>query len=193
MKKLQTTLLAIVLTVGLISLAAAVESANAAKGAMPGTVAVEVIKWSGTVKAVDYDKRTVTLKGKGGKTVTLNAKNAVNLDQVKAGDKVNVKYAEELAVFVQKAGTVPTAEAIQTVALAPKGKMPGGVIANTFQIQANVKSINYRKRTITLVGPEGNTKLYKVGKEVKNFKQVKKGDQIVLQVTEAVALDVEKK
>jgi Cu/Ag efflux protein CusF len=193
MKRLEAMLLMIVLATGIISLAAAAGTANAAKGTKPGAVAVEVIKWSGTVKAVDYEKRTVTLAGEGGKTFTLNAKNARNLDQVKAGDKVKVEYVQELAVFVEKAGGPAGAKALQTVALAPKGQMPGGVVANTVEIQANVEGINYKKRTITLKGPEGNIQTYKVGKEVKHFKQVKEGDQVVLRVTEAIALEVEKK
>jgi Cu/Ag efflux protein CusF len=190
MKKLQVILLTAVLIVGLTSLAVAADTAKTAK---PGTFAVEVVKWSGTVKAVDIEKGTVTIEGKGGKTVTLNAKAAKNLDQVKAGDKVKAAFIEELAVFVQKADMPAGAEDVQTVALAPKGEMPGGIVANTFQIQANVEKINYKKRTITLKGPEGKVNTYKVGKEVKGFKNVKKGDQIVLQVTEALAVDFEKK
>jgi len=86
---------------------------------------------------------------------------------VKAGDKVKVEYVEELAVFVKKVLMPEEAEALQTVALAPKGKMLGGVVANTFQIQANVEGINYRKRTVTLKGPDGKTQTFKVGKEEK--------------------------
>ena len=93
---------------------------------------------------------------------------------------------------MKKAGMPAGAEEVQTVALAPEGKMPGGVVANTTQIQANVEGINYKKRTVTLKGPEGKIQTYKVGKEVKNFKQVKKGDQVVLRVTGALALEVEK-
>jgi hypothetical protein len=48
------------------------------------------------------------------------------------------------------------------------------------------------KRTVTLKGPEGKIRTYRVGKEVKKFKHVKKGDQVVLRVTEALALEVEK-
>ena len=72
---------------------------------------------------------------------------------MKAGDKVNVEYVEELTVFVKKAGMPAGAEEVKTVALAPKGKMPGGVVANTIEIQANVEGIDYRKRTVTLKGP----------------------------------------
>jgi hypothetical protein len=99
---------------------------------------------------------------------------------MKAGDKVNVEYAEELTVFVKKAGMPARAEEVQTVALAPKGKMPGGLVANTIEIQANVEGIDYRKRTVTLEGPDGKIRTFKVGKEVKKFNQGEKGDQLVL-------------
>ena len=53
--------------------------------------------------------------------------------------------------------------------------------------------INYKKRTVTIQGPAGVKRVYKVDKSVKNFKNVKKGDQIVLRATEAIAVEVEKR
>ena len=41
-------------------------------------------------------------------------------------------------------------------------------------------------------GPAGNVRTFKVDKAVKNFGQIKKGDQVVLRFTEAVALSVVK-
>jgi hypothetical protein len=41
-------------------------------------------------------------------------------------------------------------------------------------------------------GPAGNVRTFKVDPAVKNLDQVKKGDQIVLTFTEAVALSVTK-
>ena len=41
-------------------------------------------------------------------------------------------------------------------------------------------------------GPAGNIRTLKVDKAVKNFDQIKKGDQIVLRFTEAFALSVAK-
>jgi hypothetical protein len=192
MKKLLGVVLAVVLAAGLVSLAAAKEKAGSAEGTKPGGIVVEVSQWSGTVKAVDYEKSTVTLEGEGGKTTTLNAKNAKNLDQVKVGDKVKAEYLEELAIFVRKADTPPAASEEQAVALSPKGTKPAGIVTNTIQMQANVQSINHKKRTITLEGPEGKVKTFKVGKNVKNFKEIKKGDQVVLRYTEALALAVMK-
>ena len=158
----------------------------------PGIMVVEVVEWSGTVTAVDYAKRTVTLREAGGKSVTLNAKNARNLDQVKVGDTVKAEYVEELAIFVRKASAPPSATEAQMVELAPKGQKPAGLMAETVQITANVEAINYRKRTIALKGPAGNVRTFKVSDAVKNFKQIKKGDQVVLRFMEAFALAVVK-
>jgi hypothetical protein len=41
-----------------------------------------------------------------------------------------------------------------------------------------------------LKGPAGNVRTYQVGSEVKRLNEIKKGDQVVLRVTQAVALSV---
>ena len=105
---------------------------------------------------------------------------------------VNASYLESVAVFVQKAGSPPSAEQAQAVSLAPKGEMPAGVVAQTTQITANVEAIDYKNRTVTLKGPEGGVRTIKVGNNVKKLDEVKVGDQVVLRITEALALDVTK-
>jgi Cu/Ag efflux protein CusF len=163
---------------------------NKEGAAKPGVVVVDVVKLTGTVKAIDREKRVVTVEGSGGKTVRIDAKNARNLDQLKVGDKVNLTYVEELALFVRKSHESPSVAESQNVELAPKGEKPGGLITQTIEVTGNVESIDTNNRTIALKGPAGNVRTYKVGPEAKNFAQIKKGDQVVLRVTEAVALSV---
>ena len=121
------------------------------------------------VTAIDYQTKMVTLKGPEGKVVTLHAKNAQNLDQVKAGDIVKVKFIDSLAIFVRKADSPPDVGEGEAVALAPKGAMPGGIMAQTAQITANVQAIDYQKRTGYLKGLEGRMRTIKVGDVVKNW------------------------
>jgi hypothetical protein len=156
----------------------------------PGAVVVESIQWTATVKAVDYQKRTVTLEGTDGKTGTFNAKNVRNLDQVKIGDQVKVEYTEELAIFVRRSVEQPGAMEGAMVGLTPKGQMPGGLVANTVEITANVEAIDYQNRTITLQGPQGNVKTFKVDPGVQRFNQIQKGDQVVVNYTEALLITV---
>ena len=49
-----------------------------------------------------------------------------------------------------------------------------------------------RRRSGQLKGPEGKTRTIKVDPSVKRLKEVKKGDQVVLRYTEAVAISVRK-
>ena len=163
---------------------------NKEGAAMPGAVAVDVVKLTGIVKAIDREKKMVTVEGSGGRTVVIDATNARNLDQLKVGDRVNLTYAEEVALFVRKSGEPPSVTESQNVELAPKGEKPGGVITKTIEVTGNVESIDTNNRTIALKGPAGNVRTYKVGSEVKRLNEIKKGDQVVLRVTQAVALSV---
>jgi hypothetical protein len=178
---------AMVLTVTPVALA---KEKSAGK---PGAVVAEVIALEATVEAIDYQKRTVTMKGPEGKTKTLTVgKEVKNFDQIKKGDKVKAEFIEEVALFVRKPTDPPDAAEANVVGIAPKGKKPGMFTVNTAEITANVEAIDYKKRTVTLKGPEGNLVTFKVDKSAKRFKEVKKGDQVVLRYTEAFAIAVTK-
>jgi len=190
MKRYQAAMLTVVLVVGFASLAMAQQQASAPSGDKPGAIVVDVVEWSGKITAVDLTKRTVTLEGSSGRVATVNAKDARNLDQVKIGDTVKIRYAEELAIFVRKTDAAPQAMEAKTVELAPKGEKPGGVMTDTFEITANVEAIDYQTRAIALKGPMGNTRIFKVSDAVERFNEIKAGDQVVVRVTEAIALAV---
>ena len=121
MKRAGVLLVAVALVAGLATWAGAQQKGSEPKS-RPGGVVVDVVKWTGKVTAVDTAKRTVTLEGPSGRVATVNAKNARNLDQVKVGDTVKIRYAEELAIRVRKADAAPQATETKAVELAPKGK-----------------------------------------------------------------------
>jgi hypothetical protein len=157
----------------------------------PGVVMADVVVINATVEAVDKDKRTVTLKGSGGRSVTLKVSpNAKNFDQIKVGDKVKGKFLDAVALFVRKSGTPPDAAEMQAVSVAPRGKKPMAMAVDTVEISAKVEKIDYKKRLITLKGPEGNTRTIKVDPRVKRLSEIKVGDDIVLRHTEAMAIEV---
>ncbi len=62
---------------------------------------------------------------------------------------------------------------------APAAATPGAVIADTTRVEAEVLGVDKKSRTVTLKGPEGNVFDVTVGKEVKNFPQIKVGDRVV--------------
>ncbi len=174
---------------------AAEPKAKAAKkqASEPGAVVVAAAEMTATVDAIDAANRTVTLKGPEGQTRTLKAGPEVrNFDQIKVGDLVKATFLEELAVFVKKSDAPPSADETTTVTLAPKGAKPGVVVTDTKVVTAKIESVNQKKRTVTLKGPDGKKKTLKVGKNVANFHEVKKGDEVYIRFTEALAILVEK-
>ena len=75
---------------------------------------------------------------------------------------------------------------------APATATPGAVVADTTRVEAEVLGVDKKSRTVTLKGPEGNIFDVTVGKEVKNFPQIKVGDRVVAEYAEALALKLKK-
>lgn len=163
-------------------------SANAQP--VEGAIEAEVVKASFTVDAIDATKRTVTLKNADGATRTVKCgKEVVNFDQIKVGDKVTVAVMESIAVVVRAKGGPPNAGEGVAVALAPKGAKPGAIMAETSEITAKVDAVDATKRTVTLEGPLGKQRTFRVGPKA-DLSAIKKGDDIVLRVTDALAIEV---
>jgi hypothetical protein len=159
----------------------------------PGGVVVDAVSSTATVDAIDAATRVVTLKFPDGSSKTLKAGPEVrNFDQVRVGDQVKTTYLESVALFVRKSNEKPFPGQVETVQLAPKGAKPGAIVTKTTEITATAEAIDYGKRTVTLKGSRGNLVTYAVDESVENFNNVKVGDELVLRVTEAMAIIVEK-
>jgi len=194
MRRTFSLVLASLLVVVFVSVGFSQEKKAAKKaGPKPAGAMVDVVEMTAVVDAVDAANRAVTLKMPDGTTRTFKIGPEVkNFDQIAAGDKVKTTFYESVAVFVAKTGEKPSASEFGTVEVAPKGAKPGAVVVNTLEVTAKVEKIDYKKRTVSLKGPEGNVRTFTVDKSVKNFKNIKKGDDVYLRVTEAVAMVVEK-
>ena len=59
---------------------------------------------------------------------------------------------------------------------------------NTIQAEATVVSVEARRRRLTLRGPDGQMESLRVGPEVRNLAQVRRGDRVVATYVEAVAI-----
>jgi len=69
---------------------------------------------------------------------------------------------------------------------------PGqATIAKAVSVSATVEAIDPATRQVTLKGPRGDLNTVTAGPELRNFEQIKVGDQIKALYTEAVALSVE--
>lgn len=161
--------------------------------ATSGVYAVNEISATGTVEAVDLAKRTVTLKGEGGRVETFAVDPAAkNLDQVKPGDVLVILYKESLVWELNKPGAgVQGVEAVGAVATAKKGEMPGGVVGQQVTATVTITQIDAKAPTITIKGPAGNERTIRV-KDPKKLEGVKVGDTLDITYTEAVAISVER-
>jgi hypothetical protein len=114
-----------------------------------------------------------------------------NFKQIKTGDKVTVDYYEATAIYVRKPDEPPFAQGASGVQVAAPGERPGAVAVNTVEMRARVEDIDYKNRTITLGGPQQKTATLDVDESVKRFSEIKKGDEIVVRHTEALAIKVQ--
>ena len=159
----------------------------------PGkATAVRAVEISAQVVGIDKATRTVTLKGPKGDVVDVVASADVkNFDQMKVGDFVVVRYAQALTLELRKTrGPVGDVTVQQDAARAKPGERPAVAGARQVTAIATVTAVDPKKSTITLKGPRGNV----VTLDVQNpdqFKVVKKGDQVEVTYTEALALSVE--
>jgi Cu/Ag efflux protein CusF len=194
MKTIASMCLAALLASTMATMAMAEQKPAAKPDDRPGGVAVATKTVTAKVTAIDYKTRKVTLQGKDGESVELVVgPEAKNLDQVKKGDEVTFEYLESVAIVVTpKGATPPAAGQTAYVETAKPGEKPHGRAVQTTTVTATVEAIDYKARTVTLKGPAGNVRTLTVGPEAKRFNEVKKGDQVTVNLTEAVAVSVSK-
>jgi hypothetical protein len=159
----------------------------------PGrAAAVRAVEISAQVVGIDKATRTVTLKGPQGNAVDVVAGDEVrNFDQIKLGDFVVARYAQALTLELRKVkGAAGDVTVREDAARAKPGERPAVAGARQVTAIATVTAVDPKKSTITLKGPRGNVVVLDV-RNPDQFKVVKKGDQVEVTYTEALALSVE--
>ncbi len=143
------------------------------------------------VEAIDSAERTVTLRGEQGREIQVKVgPEARNFDKLKIGDEVQADVYSAAVISLRKSSEPPSMTETDTVARAAPGGPPGGAVVDTKVVTATVDAVDPQARMITLTGPQGRTRTVKVDESVGNLDKVKKGDQVVLRLMEAVALSV---
>ncbi len=78
---------------------------------------------------------------------------------------------------------------------APAQTKPGKstvALEQTKTMKATVEEVDHDTRMITLKGPKGNSIEFKVGEEVRNFPQIRKGDEVKVAYRESIAFSLRK-
>lgn len=166
-----------------------IESFAAYEEGVPGGVIANTVEMNARVTAIDHFNREATLMRSDGKEVTVKVgPEAVNFDNIEAGDMVNVTVAEQLVVFVDEENAPRIGGSAAVVAL---GAQAGGLAAETREIVARVSKIDEKNRTVTLSFQDGSTKTLPVRSDI-DLSSHKPGEQVVFQITEMVAVDIRK-
>jgi Cu/Ag efflux protein CusF len=153
--------------------------------------AASVVRITASVEGVDAANRIVTLKGPRGRVVTLPvAPEVQNLDQVKAGDIVVVRYLEALSLELKKSGAgVRERTEIQTVAGAKPGEHLAAGEVRLLTVVGDVVGVDPKRQIVTLRGPRRTVDV-KV-RDPNQLRLLKVGDLVEATYTEAVAIAIE--
>ena len=169
-------------------------SVSATRGAtvMPSGSFSATTTLKATVTKIDQKDRWITLKMADGSVIDVQAGPAVkNFAQIKVGDLVTASQEDTLAVAVVPAGTAPpNATGGSTTLGAPAGTKPMGVMVDTTMVSGKVTAIDNTPRSVTLLGPDGNSHTIQVGSGVKRLNEVKIGDDVVFTLKKATTIEV---
>ena len=151
---------------------------------------VTVAEATATVVAINKATRVVTLKGAHGRTLDVVCGDEVkNFAQIHVGDDVKVNYREALTLELKKTRGPLSATGTAVTAAAAPGSQPAAASGIEITALADVIAVDPVKSIISLKGPAGNVVDLKV-RNPDQFKVVKKGDQVEVTYSQAVAVAV---
>ena len=152
------------------------------------TVAIEA-----TVKAVDLEKRLVTITDGAGGEATFYADEAVqNLPQVEPGDRLVGELSEAVVLELRPATPAEAAaggSVLEVAATAEPGQRPAGRFVRQITAVLTVEAIDRAAGTATLRGPAGDAHTVPA-RDPANLDRVAVGDTVVATYTEALSLAV---
>jgi len=158
------------------------------EGVMSGTV----VTVHGKIASVNKAKKLVTLEGPEGNKVTLNVENPYNLNAAKVGAPFVARYYEVITIRKKKPGeSVQSASLSGGIATAKPGGVPGATGELHLTLLVSVEAIDQANGTVTVKAADGTTETVKP-RNPQNLKRLKVGDQLVIGLSHAIAISLEK-
>ena len=162
---------------------------------------VGVITMVATVEAIDITNSVVTVVGPNNNWVeVIVGPDKIKLIKVK--EKITISYQDEVAVALRKVNKGQQGDDIAAVETAGMGlddpvvaeqdwvtvTPSGGTSLTTIEVTDTIKAINRNKRTVTFAGSGGKTRTVQVDPSI-SLDGIEPGDEVVLEITRAVAVD----
>ena len=171
-----------------------------------GAVEVEadagVITMVATVEAIDITNQVATVVGPNNNWVEVIV-GPDNIKLIKVKEKITISYQNEVAVGLRKVNKGQQGDSIAAEATEGMGldapvvaeqdwvtlSPHGGSQLTTIEVTDTVVAVNRNKGTITFAGTGGKTRTFLAGPNI-NLSDIEPGDEVVLEVTRAVAVDI---
>jgi hypothetical protein len=176
-----------------VTVAAALLAAGCAQPPREVTVG-ETLEKTFTVEAIDPAKRAVALKGAEGPLLVFAGPEVRNLEQVKPGDQVVVRYREAIAAELVKPGAgVAGVQSAGVATRAAPGERPFAAAAQQTRMTVKVYDVDPIANVVEVTGPSGYNRRVEVRdpKAREFIRGLKRGDQVEVTITEAAAISVQ--
>src|SRR5262249_22386811 len=132
-----------------------------------------------TVLSIDQAKRLVALKDTDGKVLNVQVGPEVrNLDQVKVGDRVTVRYYQALGASIAKADDTAAGAVELTGGRAPEEERPAGHFGARITVPVTIDSVDTQSNIVNYHADDGLVRAIKAKTPQGQafIKQLKKGD-----------------
>jgi hypothetical protein len=157
-----------------------------------GVVSATVITAQGKIVRVNRARKQVTLELPDGQKVTIDVHNPYNLNAAKVGEPFVARYYEVVTIRKKKPGeSIPSASLKSGIATARPGGTPGAVAEMHVQLLVTVDAIDEANGTVTVKAADGTTETVKP-RNPQNLKRLKVGDQLVVGISRAIGLTLQK-
>ena len=143
-----------------------------------------------TIEAIEQSHRIVTYKDDKGVMDTVQVgPEFKRFNELKVGDKVNLRYYESIVYQLKKEGA-SARDAGEVAMKGAGGASPGGTLAQQITMTVTVVSVDPAAPSITVKTQNGDVVTRKV-EDKKNLEGVAAGDRIVITYTQALLASVE--
>jgi len=144
------------------------------------------------IVALDSTSRLVTLQDDSGESETIYAGPEVKrFDALKVGDVVTFRYYESIVYAIKKPGAPASAAPADGAKIVrSEGAKPGATVSEQQTATVQVKALDLKKNSITVLTDDGRTVSFQVD-DPKNLKGVAVGDKVEITYTTAVMITVQ--
>jgi hypothetical protein len=157
-----------------------------------GVVSATVVTVHGKIVEVNKRSKQVTLEGPKGNRVTLDVENPYNLNAAKVCAPFVARYYEVVTIRKKKPGeSIQSASLSGGIATAKPGGVPGAAGELHVTLLVSVEAIDQANGTVTVKAPDGTTETVKP-RNPQNLKRLKVGDELVIGISRAIAISLEK-